>query len=407
MSHKSSRRDFIKSSSAMGLGVAWWVGNTSHAFADSKNPLERLNFACIGVGGKGSSDTDHAGAAGNIVALCDVDDNQLNKKAAHFSSAKKFNDYREMFEKIGKEIDAVTVATPDHSHAAASVMAMKLGKHCHTQKPLTWSIYEARRMREIAAEMKVATQMGNQGTSHAGLREAVEVIRSGALGKVTDVHVWTNRPIWPQGEGRPKETQPIPPSVHWDLFLGPAPERPYNACYHPFKWRGWLDFGTGAGDMAATPPTWRSWPQPFRSDFVAETSRSLRTKPAGRVDHHFSNEDGPVKFTCTTAQEVNPELLHGERWPTVARSSSAKRVALFAERLHAEYAVAEDKYADYKPEPTLPRLPCPAGPGSTLCRICSRVAAAAGHVELRLRRTSDRNDSAGQPRPACRQRQQS
>jgi predicted dehydrogenase len=255
MFDKSTRRDFLKNSAV--LGTAWWVQTS--AFAGSKNPLEKLNFACIGVDGKGSSDTDDAARNGNIVALCDIDDGHLEKKQAQLKRRKKigdsvkvFNDYREMLDQMGDKIDAVTVSIPDHSHASASILAMKKGKHCFSQKLLTWSVYEARRMREVANEMKVATQMGNQGTANNGLREAVEIIRTGGIGSVKEVHVWTNRPIWPQGEGRPDRSDPIPKFVHWDLFLGPAPERPYvKDVYHPFKWRGWVDFGTGAlGDMA-------------------------------------------------------------------------------------------------------------------------------------------------------------
>lgn len=249
MSHQTTRRDFVKQTAA--LGTAWWVGSQT-SFALSKSPLEKINFACIGVDGKGSSDSNSAGGAGNIVALCDIDDARMARKAAAFSDAKKYNDYRIMFDEMGDKIDAVTVSTPDHSHAAASMMALKLKKHCFTQKPLTWSIYEARLLRETAKKMGVCTQMGNQGTAENRLRTDVEIVRSGAIGNVSEVHVWTNRPVWPQGTGRPSGSDPIPKTLHWDLFLGPAPERPYVAnVYHPFKWRGWLDWGTGAlGDMA-------------------------------------------------------------------------------------------------------------------------------------------------------------
>ena len=148
-------------------------------------------------------------------------------------------------------IDAVVVATPDHTHAVASVMAMRMGKHCYCEKPLTRSIYEARIMREVAHEMGVATQMGNQGTAHSGLRKGVEIIRSGAIGPVREVHVWTNRPVWPQGlVGRPTDQPAVPSTLDWDLWLGPVAARPYHPAYLPFKWRGWFDFGTGAiGDM--------------------------------------------------------------------------------------------------------------------------------------------------------------
>ena len=172
--------------------------------------------------------------------------------ATKYPNAKKYFDYRKMLEEMGDKIDAVTVSTPDHTHAPASVMAMRMGKHCFCQKPLTWSIEEARahadpRRREEALPPRWATRGPPTTASAAG----VEVIRSGVLGPIKEIHVWTNRPIWPQGIARPKDTPGIPNHVHWDEFLGPAPERPYHPAYHPFNWRGWLDFGTGAlGDMA-------------------------------------------------------------------------------------------------------------------------------------------------------------
>ena len=251
MTRKTTRRDFIRESVA--LGTACWVSGRKVVAAE-KSPLERLNVAAIGAQGKGGSDISNTARWGaNVVAMCDIDDNHLRKKALEFRQAELFNDYREMLDRIADRIDVVTISTPDHSHAAAGIMAMNLGKHVYCQKPLTWSIFEARRMREVAEKTGVVTQMGNQGTSQNGLREAVEVVRSGGIGAVSEVHVWTNRPIWPQGRGRPDRTDTVPPHVHWDLFLGPAPERPYlgDKTYHPFNWRGWLDFGTGAlGDMA-------------------------------------------------------------------------------------------------------------------------------------------------------------
>lgn len=249
MALKSTRREFLKTSALAGAGV--WVVE-SGVLADVKSPNERIAFACIGVGGKGGSDTSDAAKHGDIVALCDVDEDTLNKAGEKYPNAKRFTDYRKLFEEMGKSIDAVTVSTPDHHHAPASVLAMRMGKHCFCQKPLTHSIWEARRMGEIAREMKVATQMGNQGTANPGLRRSAALVKAGVLGTVKEVHVWTNRPIWEQGGPRP-EGMPAPSSVHWDVWLGPAPERPYAAgrVYHPFGWRGWWDFGTGAlGDMA-------------------------------------------------------------------------------------------------------------------------------------------------------------
>lgn len=205
----------------------------------------------MGVEGKGKSDRDDAGRHGKIVAICDIDEERLDKAAQKYPQAKKYVDYRKMYDEMGSSFDAVTVSTPDHSHAPAALRAMRMGKHIYCQKPLTYTVQEARMMREVAAEKKICTQMGNQGTSSSGLRRAVEIIRRGDIGAVKEVHIWTNRPVWPQGGGRPTESMVCPPHIHWDLFLGPAKERPYHSDYLPFKWRGWLDFGTGAlGDMA-------------------------------------------------------------------------------------------------------------------------------------------------------------
>jgi predicted dehydrogenase len=247
MSLQSSRRDFLKTIALTGLGV--WVADSARA-QDSKSPNDMVNFACIGVGGKGDSDSRDAGRLGNVVAICDVDENTLSRAGERFPNAKKYTDYRKMLDEMHKEIDAVTVSTPDHHHAHAASMAMLMGKHCFCQKPMTHSIYEARRLGEIAHKMKVATQMGNQGTAGSSMRNNAYRVRKGALGTVTEVHVWTDRPIWPQGGPR-NEPKPVPSNLHWDLWLGPAPERPYADGYHTFAWRGWWDFGTGAlGDMA-------------------------------------------------------------------------------------------------------------------------------------------------------------
>ncbi|MGL4555761.1 MAG: Gfo/Idh/MocA family protein, partial [Gemmataceae bacterium] len=261
MTTQTSRRDFLQAAAAAGVGFYAAGGVRAADDTKPKGALEKLNIAAVGVGGKGSSDCDQAAGYGNMVAICDIDENTLNKKAEKFPSAKKFFDFREMLDKMGKGIDAVVVSTPDHTHAAAAVMAMKAGKHVYCQKPLCHNVMEARTMRKVAADNKVCTQMGNQGTAGDQFRTSVELVRSGALGKVKEVHLWTNRPVWPQAPGVTKRPapQPVPEHVKWDLFLGPAPERPYNGDkqknghgpYHAFNWRGWRDFGTGAlGDMA-------------------------------------------------------------------------------------------------------------------------------------------------------------
>lgn len=249
MARHTSRRTFLQESAAIGIGL--WAGGGILA-ADSKSPNERVRFACIGVGGKGDSDSADARKFGDVVAICDIDDGTLDSASKEkFPEAKRYNDYRKMFDEMGKSIDAVTVSTPDHHHAFASIAAMRLGKACFTQKPLTHSVSEARLMAQVAREMKVATQMGNQGTAGDPLRQAAAIVKAGHLGKIKEVHVWTNRPVWPQGGPRPKPADSVPETVHWDLFIGPAPFREYAPGYHPFKWRGWWDFGTGAlGDMA-------------------------------------------------------------------------------------------------------------------------------------------------------------
>ena len=248
--NRASRRKFMGQSAAIGAG--FWVGTQAVA-KSQESALQSLSAACIGVGGKGSSDTSHIAEQGvAIVGLCDVDAGTLVKKGREFPDAERFSDFREMLDKMGDKVDIVTVSTPDHTHATAALKAMRMKKHVYCQKPLTWSIREARLLRETAEEMGVITQMGNQGTSEDGLRTAVEVIRSGVLGDVSDVHVWTNRPIWPQGQGRPEGSDPVPEGLNWDAWIGPAPMRPFKAgAYHAFNWRGWVDFGTGAlGDMA-------------------------------------------------------------------------------------------------------------------------------------------------------------
>ncbi len=215
---------------------------------------DRLLVGCVGVGGKGASDVSGAAAAGGtIAALCDVDENRRRRRGKdvteQYPGAKFYKDFRVMLEKE-KGLDAVTVSTPDHTHAHAAVMAMRLGKHVYCQKPLTHSVWEARLMAETAAKMKVATQMGNQAHAGEPIRRAVELVRAGLLGKVREVHAWTNRPIWPQGMKELPPREPVPDTLDWDLWTGPAPLNPYNPAFCPFKWRGWWDYGTGAlGDM--------------------------------------------------------------------------------------------------------------------------------------------------------------
>jgi len=214
-------------------------------------PSDKLSIAAIGCGGKGRSDIEGVAATENIYALCDVDSSMALDAVQKYPKAKRFKDYREMLDKEGRNIDAVTVSIPDHSHAAAGTLAMKAGKHAFIQKPLARTLGEVRALELAAKKYKVATQMGNQGHAGEGVRKIRELVEAGAIGTVKEVRFWTNRPWWPQGIDRPLQEFYVPATLDWNLWLGPAPERPYNPAYAPFKWRGWWDFGTGTlGDMA-------------------------------------------------------------------------------------------------------------------------------------------------------------
>jgi len=212
-------------------------------------PSDKLNIACIGVGGRGAWNVRGVSSE-NLVAFCDVDDERAAETYRAFPNVPRYKDFRVMLEREGDRIDAVVISTPDHTHAVAAMMAIQMGKHVYCEKPLTRTIYEARRLAEAAREKGVVTQMGNQGHAGEGTRQIREWIEAGAIGTVREIHFWTNRPIWPQAIERPLEAYHVPPTLAWDLWLGPAPERPYHPAYVPFKWRGWWDFGTGAlGDM--------------------------------------------------------------------------------------------------------------------------------------------------------------
>ena len=251
--NKISRRVFIGSSAAAAASLTILPRQVLGG-PGSMPPSEKLNIAGIGVGGQGSWDLDNVSSE-NIVALCDVDWERAADTFKRYPKAKRYRDFRVMLEKE-KNIDAVVVATPDHTHAVAAMMAVKMGKHAYCEKPLTRTVYEARALANAAREAKVATQMGNQGMAFEGNRLINEWLWDGAIGPVREVHAWSDRPthkgslFWAQGIDRPKDTPPVPSTLNWDLWLGPAPYRPYHPAYVPFKWRGWWDFGSGGlGDM--------------------------------------------------------------------------------------------------------------------------------------------------------------
>ncbi len=274
---KTTRRTFLKTATVASAGYFVAAGTQK---ALSQSPNQKPNVASIGIGGKGGSDSSNAAKFGNVIAICDTDQSRLDSKgnADGFKDAEKFLDFRELFAKHGKNIDIATISTPDHMHTPATLEAMRLGISCYTQKPLTRTIYEARLMAKVAKETGVCTQMGNQGTALDSSREAIAQIQSGVLGTLKEVYVWSNRPIWPQGpdrrmtmekfaaqakkenpgdaeriiDGMKKKIESDLQKSDWKLWLGVAPHREYwPGLYHPFAWRGWWDFGSGAlGDMA-------------------------------------------------------------------------------------------------------------------------------------------------------------
>ncbi|MHB9006680.1 MAG: Gfo/Idh/MocA family protein [Limisphaerales bacterium] len=302
-----TRRRFLKTS----VTATTLVIVPSHVLGlrGQTTPSNRLNIAGIGIGGQGASDLDSIGKESpgeNIVALCDCDWGHAGHTFKRYPKARQFKDYRRMLDEV-KDIDAVVVATPDHHHAFASMESLRRGKHTYCEKPLTHSVWEARQVAEAARNAKVATQMGNQGAGSEDTRRLCELVWHGAIGDISEVYIWTDRPsqglfneYWPQGVTRPSETPAVPATLDWDLWLGPAPERPYNPIYAPFRWRGWWDFGTGAlGDIGchAMDPVFRALKLGAPMSVEAASTRvNKETFPLGSaVTYRFPARTGGVQ----------------------------------------------------------------------------------------------------------------
>jgi predicted dehydrogenase len=247
MHRNASRRSFLRQVAALSFAAPLGVAARGRA-ADANS---KLHLASVGVGGKGYSDLMETSVGHQVVAICDIDEERLAKAGEKFPGAKRYTDWRKLLEQ--KDIDAVTISTPDHMHALVTMSAVQLKKHVYTQKPLTRTVFEARRLVAAVKEQGVITQMGIQHHSSARLKKGVQTVRDGVIGPVREVHTWTDRPgtYWKQGLARPDRRDEVPAHIHWDNWLGGAPERPFVAgLYHPFHWRAWWDFGTGAlGDM--------------------------------------------------------------------------------------------------------------------------------------------------------------
>ncbi|GAC1340661.1 MAG: Gfo/Idh/MocA family oxidoreductase [Isosphaeraceae bacterium] len=385
MSQTSSRREFFKRSAAFGSGL-WVVGSRANLIAGAAD--EKVWFAMIGVGGRGGSHVhDVPNSGGEIIALCDVDTHMLDGASKLQPQAKRFHDFREMLDKIHKEIDAVVVATPDHTHAVAANMAMKMGKHVYCEKPLTHSIHEARTLAKTAKEMRVASQMGNQGHSGANTRRIVEIVRSGAIGPVKEVPAGTKRPIGPQGLDRPEGSDPVPDWLKWDLWLGPAPERPFKVShvkykdkdgkekekderiYHPFAWRGWWDFGTGAlGDMACHILDCSFWALDLRHPTSIEPVEGDTRKPdCGpnweilRFQFPARGEMPPVAVTWYDGGKKPPkELFDGEEVREGGSLLIGEKGKIYIRSDYGDNHIMLPKkdFAEYKnPEETIKRSP--------------------------------------------------
>lgn len=381
VTRRINRRHFIYTSA---LAAGALAARTASALpvVHYKSPNDKLNLGCIGTAGRGGADMDSV-AGENIIALCDVDANNLAAAGRKYTRANLYPDYRVMLEKE-KDLDGVTIGIPDHHHAPAAMMAMSLGKHVYCEKPLTHTVWEARQMAKAAAKYNVATQMGNQGHCGAGNRQLCEMIWAGAIGQVREVHCWTDRPkpFWTQGILRPPGSSPIPSSLNWDLWLGPAPERPFvadwpkdipgarpGAVYVPNVWRGWWDFGCGPiGDMACHIMDGAYWSlrlgPPSKVEIVKSTGPTADMPPRESIlRFHFPERDElaactlmwydngqkPPKPPESEASELadNGSLLIGDKGKILS-GCYGENPRLLPESVMADYQ---------RPPESIPRIP--------------------------------------------------
>jgi len=345
------------------------------------SPSDKLNIAGIGVGGQGGADLRQLESE-NIVALCDVDWRQAADSFKRFPKAKKYKDFRVMLDKQ-KDIDAVVVGTPDHVHAVASLAAIKAGKHVYTEKPLTYTVKESRILLDAAREANVATQMGNQGHAMEEARLLCEWIWDGAIGPIREVHAWTPHPVWPQGMDRPTDTPPVPAELDWDLWLGPAPYRPYHPAYLPMLWRGWWDFGTGGlGDMGCHIFDPIFWALKLEYPDTVEASSSIFVREPLNWDKEFNTESypqasivyyhfpargdmPPVKLTWydgglmpETPEELEPGRKMGDQFGGVLYVGEKGKILTGSHGARGVRIIPEKKMLEYtRPPKTLPRSP--------------------------------------------------
>ncbi|GGF17321.1 Gfo/Idh/MocA family protein [Echinicola rosea] len=318
----NSRRTFLKGAATAAAGF-YLVPRHVLGGTGFTAPSDKIVIAGIGAGGKGQSDINAMYQSGHaeIGYLCDVDDRRAATSRERFPKAKYYKDYRELLEKEHKNIDAVTISTPDHNHAVMTMAAMQLGKHVYVQKPLTHDIYEARMLTEAAEKYKVVTQMGNQGSSGDGVRRMVEWYDAGLIGEATKVWCWTDRPVWPQGIKWPEKGTTPPKELDWDLWLGTAPYKEYVDNLVPFNWRGWWDYGTGAlGDMAC-----HIMEPPFRTlglGYPTEAECSVGSVYVGEFQRGYFPDGCPpsshvtLKFKMPSGKDLEFHWMDGGIQPT-------------------------------------------------------------------------------------------
>ncbi|HEV2293975.1 MAG TPA: Gfo/Idh/MocA family oxidoreductase [Tepidisphaeraceae bacterium] len=372
MPSRLSRRRFLHGSAAASTAVLLANPHVKgdQAPAASSSPNEKLNLAFVGVRGKGvDARRKFAATEGcNFVALCDIDESYLGGAIAEHQGARGYIDFRKMLEQ--KDIDAVVVTTPDHTHAVVALPAMQLGKHVYCEKPLTHNIAECRLLTEAARKYKVKTQMGNQGHASEGSRLQVEWMKAGVVGIIKQVHIWTDRPIWPQGNLiRPKtEDKPnLPDHINWDLWLGPAPERPYAGGYHPFNWRGWWDFGTGAlGDMACHIMDTAYWALDLRDPTSVEATSEGNTQESApawsiiKYEFPARGERGPINLTWYDGKKKPPAELTGGKETEEANGVLiiGDKGAMIAPYTEPPRLLNPEQHADFNPpEKSIPRSP--------------------------------------------------
>ncbi len=359
MDKQLNRRDFLRSAAFSGAGL---IILSNSRLVRGTRANEKLNVACIGVGGRGAADVNGVGATENIFALCDVDEKHAAQTFEKYPQAKRYKDFRRMLDEIQNKIDAVVVGTPDHIHAVAGMAAMKLGKHCYCEKPLTHSVYEARLMANLAREKKLVTQMGTQIHAESNYRRVVELVQTGAIGKVSKVHVWLganfNGPPKPTNMSQPdlpSERPPVPETLDWDLWLGPASYRPYSPTYAPFGWRYWWNFANGQlGDFFCHYCDLAFWALKLRYPTTVEAEGPVHSESAAKWT--IARQEYPARgdLPAVTLTWYNgggyPEFVKEDKtlqWPNAVLFMGSDGMLIADYGKHQ--LLPEEKFAGFRP----------------------------------------------------------